>query len=189
MKSYVWKRLGVLAAVGVIAACLSSANSKRPSDNGGPVHQLNEGYSLLYQLMSDESDVSKMLIIKHADEPVAGAVKEISAACRAAKSRMDDFPKADVRIEFNVPDLPSVEQESRDLDSSIEEKELLFSSGKTFEVRLIYSQAQAMEYGEVLCKALAAREDDAGRKAFVTDLAKQCADFRDRLLELLAVKS
>jgi hypothetical protein len=40
-----------------------------------------------------------------------------------------------------------------------------------------------------LCKALAAREDDAGRKAFVTDLAQQCADFRDRLLGLLAVKS
>ena len=178
-----------MAAVAAIAVCLCSANPKPSSHNGGLIRELNEGYSLLHQLMSDESDVSKMLIIKHADEPVAGVVKEISGACQAAKTSMDGFPKTDVRIEFDVPDLPRIEQESRDLDSSIEEKELLFSSGKTFEMRLIYSQAQAMEYGEVLCKALAAREDDAGRKAFVTDLSKQCADFRDRLLGLLAVKS
>ncbi|MGD0140604.1 MAG: hypothetical protein ABSD28_17185 [Tepidisphaeraceae bacterium] len=189
MKRNIWRRLGALAVLGAFAGCLCSASPKRAPGNAGPIHQLNEGYSLLHQLMSDESDVSKMLFIKHADEPVAGAVKEISGACKTAKSRMDDFPKTDARIEFDVPDLPRVEQESRDLDSSIEEKELLFSSGKTFELRLIYSQAQAMEYGEVLCKALAAREDDAGRKAFVTDLAQQCADFRDRLLGLLAVKS
>jgi len=189
MKKILWKRLGALAVVGAIVGCLCSANPKRPPDNGGAIRQLNEGYSLLHQLMSDESDVSKMLIIKHADEPVAGAVKEISGACKSAISRMDDFPKADARIEFDVPDLPRVEQESRDLDSSLEEKELLFSGGKTFELRLIYAQAQAMEYGEVLCQALAARENDAGRKAFVTDLAKQCADFRDRLLGYLAVKS
>jgi hypothetical protein len=189
MQRNVAKRLGVLAAAGAIAACLSSANPKLSSHNEGPMREVNEGYSLLHQLMSDETDVSKILILKHADDPVANAVKEIAHACQAAKTRMDDFPKTDVRIEFDVPDLPRVEQESRDLDSSIEEKELLFSSGKTFELRLIYSQAQAMEYGEVLCKALAAREDDAGRKAFVTDLSKQCADFRDRLLGLLAVKS
>ena len=30
----------------------------------------NEGYSLLYKLMSDESNVSKIFILKHADDPV-----------------------------------------------------------------------------------------------------------------------
>ncbi|MGD0767036.1 MAG: hypothetical protein ABSB42_02315 [Tepidisphaeraceae bacterium] len=188
MNRKVAKRLCVTAAVGAVAGCLYSAIPKPVSHNDGPIRQANEGYSLLHQLMSDESDASKILILKHADEPVAGTVKEISDACRAAKTRMDEFPKTDARIEFDVPDLPRVEQESRDLDSSIEEKELLFSSGRTFELRLIYAQAQAMEYGEVLCKALIAREDDPARKAFVTDLAKQCADFRDRLLGLLAVK-
>jgi hypothetical protein len=102
---------------------------------------------------------------------------------------MENFPKTEPPVEFDVPDLPPVEQESRDLDSSMEEKELLFSSGKTFELRLIYSQAQAMEYGEVLCKALAARETDPARKAFLTNLDKQCSDFRDRLLGLLTIKS
>src|SRR4029077_20798453 len=34
----------------------------------------NEGYSLLYQLLSQESDVGKILIIKHADSPVVDII-------------------------------------------------------------------------------------------------------------------
>ena len=157
MKMKNWKRIGQLAGIGAIAGCLCLASARQTPDDGGPIRQRNQGYSLLYQLLSDESGVSKILILKHADEPVAGLVKEIASACKAAKKQMDDFHKADASTEFDVPDLPRVEQESRDLDSSIEEKELLFSSGKTFELRLIYSQAQAVEYGEVLCNALAVR--------------------------------
>ena len=43
-----------------------------------------------------------------------------------------------------------------------EEKDLLFSSGRTFELRLIFTQAEAMGYAVNLCQALLAHEDDAG---------------------------
>jgi hypothetical protein len=36
----------------------------------------NEGYSLLYQLLSQESDAAKILILKHADLPIADIIKE-----------------------------------------------------------------------------------------------------------------
>jgi hypothetical protein len=174
---------------GMMALAGCSTTPKPPSENGGLFRERNEGYSLLYKLMGDESKVSEIFILKHADEPVGGLVKEIAAACQAAKKQMDGFPMANNRIEYDVPDLPRLEQESRDLEAKEESKDLLISSGKTFEVRLIFTQAQAMGYAMNLCQALLAHEDDPGHKEFLTNLSKQCAGFKQRLMELLNVKS
>ena len=175
--------------IGVIALAGCAATPKPPSENGGMFRERNEGYSLLYKLMSDESKVSEIFILKHADEPVKGLVKEIAGACQAAKKQMDGFPIANNRIEYDVPDLPRLEQESRDLEAHEEAKDLLTSSGKTFELRLIFTQAEAMGYAVNLCQAILAHEDDAGHKEFLTNLSGQCAAFEQRLMEVLAVKS
>jgi hypothetical protein len=170
-----------------LAGC--STTPKPPSENGGLFRERNEGYSLLYNLMSDESKASEIFILKHADEPVGGLVKEIAAACQAAKKQMDSFPGANNRVEYDVPDLPRLEQESRDLEAKEEAKDLLTSSGKAFELRMIFTQAEAMGYAVNLCQAILAHEDDAGHKQFLTNLSNQCAAFQQRLLELLNVQS
>jgi hypothetical protein len=174
---------------GVIALAGCSTAPKPPSENGGLFRERNEGYSLLYRLMSDESKVGEIFIIKHADDSVKGLVKDIAAACQAAKKQMDGFPMANNRIEYDVPDLPRLEQESRDLEAKEEAKDLLTSSGKTFELRLIFTQAEATGYAVNLCQALAAHEDDAGHKDFLNNLSSRCAVFQQRLMELLIVKS
>jgi hypothetical protein len=171
----------------VLAACAST--DKPPSANGGIFRQHNEGYSLLYKLMSDDSRVSGIFFLKHADESVGGLVKEIANFCDAAKKRMDEFPKSDRRIEFDVSDLPYMEQRSRDLQAKEDEKALLGSSGKEFELRLIYTQAQAMGYAVQLSDALAEQEDDPVRKSFLADVSRRCGAFHDSLMKLLAVKS
>jgi hypothetical protein len=186
MKPRMYIRGCILIGVMALAGC--SMTPKPPSENGGMIRERNEGYSLLYKLMSDESKVSEIFILRHADDPVKGLVKEIGTACQAAKKQMDGFPMANNRIEYDVPDLPRLEQESRDLEAKEEEKDLLTSSGKTFELRLIYTQAEAMGYAVNLCQALAAYEDDAGNKDFLNKLSSQCAGFRQRLMDLLIVK-
>ena len=172
----------------VISAAGCSATPKAPSENGGMFRERNEGYSLLYKLMSDESKVSEIFIIKYADDSVGGLVKEIGAACTGAKKEMESYPGLNIRIEYDVPDLPKVEQESRDLEAKAETKSLLTSSGKTFELRLLFTQAEAMEYAINLSNAIAAKEDDGGRRKFLTDLSEQCAGFDDRIFKLLSVK-
>ena len=191
------KRAGIgsmlcLGAAGLMAGCASSQTPDTPtppSHNGGMFRERNEAYSLLSKLMEDDEDVSKIFILKSASEPVKGIIKEIAAACDTAKKQLDSFPQTNNRIEFDVPDLPKLEQKSRDLESRIDAKELLTSSDGEFEVRLIFSQAQAMGYASNLCAALVSVEDDEGHKKFLTDLSKQCGDFRNRLLGMLAVKS
>jgi hypothetical protein len=172
----------------IFLAAGCAATPKAPSENGGMFRERNEGYSLLYRLMGDESKVGEIFIIKHADDSVGGLVKEIGAACTGAKKQMEAYPAMNNRIEFDVPDLPKVEQESRDLEAKTQEKNLLMSSGKTFELRLVFTQAQAMEYAKDLCDALIAREDNVQIKAFLTALSLQCAGFHQRLMDLLTVK-
>jgi hypothetical protein len=172
----------------IVSAAGCAATPKAPSENGGMFRERNEGYSLLYKLMGDESKVGGIFIIKHADDSVGGLVKEIGAACTGAKKQMDGYPGLNIRIEYDVTDLPKVEQESRDLEAKTQEKNLLTSSGKTFELRLVFTQAEAMEYAKNLCDALIAREDNAQIKAFLTALSLQCAGFHQRLMDLLTVK-
>jgi hypothetical protein len=176
----------VIAFIALAGCCTAP---RPPSENGGAIRERNEGYSLLHQLMHDESRVGGIFILKHADDPVRDLIKEIAAACDNARKQMDEFPKADNRIEFDVPDLPKLEQESRDLESKADEKDLLHSSGKEFELKLIFTQAQAMGYACNLCRALLVHEDDVGRRTFLMDLLDGCIGFQNRLMNLLAVRS
>ena len=182
-----WKNLLLFACAVALGGC--SSTPKPPSENGGLFRQHNEGYSLLYKLMKDESDVGEIFIIKSANEPVKSLVKEIGSACQAASNRMDEFPKQNNRIEYDVPDLPYMEQRSRDLQARDDEKALLTSSGKEFDARLIFTQAEATNYAMQLCKALDEKETDPGRKSFLENLATQCGDFHNQLMNLLAVQS
>ena len=151
-------------------------------------HQ-NEGYGLLYKLMSDDSDVSKIVIFTRADDSVVSLIKEIATASQAAKKQMDEFPKSDSHIEYDESDLPKLEAKGRELQSSQDTKGLLSSRGKDFEVLLIFTQAQATDYAVQLCEALIENEKDPTRQAFLTNLSKQFAAFHERLMNLLTVKS
>lgn len=145
----------------------------------------NEGYSLLYQLMSQESDAAKLLIIKHADPPVADLIKEIASTCTQAQKELALFKTADRHLSFTMSNLPQIEQKTRAAMESTVTKELLFSSGKKFEVRFLFTQVEAMNYGAHLAQVLHAQETDPLRQKFLTTLAAHCTTFHDRLMERL----
>jgi len=187
MAKTVRTQLGLLVTALALTGCAESA--KPPSANGGIFRQKNEGYSILYKLMTQESDVAKIFIIKHASDQVGDVVKQVAATCQAAKAQMDEFPKKDKRVEYDVPDLPFIEQGSRDLAQKADTKALLGRSGKEFELELVFTQAQAMMYAHDVCEALASDEDDPLRKTFLTDLSTQCGRLADSLMQLLEVKS
>lgn len=159
-----------------------------PPGSGGAIAERNEGYSLLYNLMKDESDVGKVFIIKSADDSVKKSVKDVAAACQGVKKQLEDFKKTDVHMVLDTPALPAVETESRELARKEKTKLLLFSSGKTFELRLVFAQAQAMGYAQDLAEALVKREGDPQRKDALSKWAQQFSDLNDALMNLLSVK-
>jgi hypothetical protein len=187
----------VLIGLMSIAGCSATPQSNSPAGVetastshapvGGEIRERNQAYSLLYDLMDKESNVDKLFIVKSASDPVKTLVKQIAAACKSAHQQMEDFPKQDKQIEFDVTDLPKLEQRSRDLEAKDQEHILLTSSGKEFELRLIFTQAQAMGYARQLCRALLEKETDPSRKAFLSALADQCGGFHDQMMKMLNV--
>lgn len=177
--------LCALALAGCTTTTASTSNPTPPANS--VVRERNEGYSLLYKLMGDESNVDKLLIIKHADKPVHDLIKEVSEFAKDAKKQMDDLKKNDGTLSFETPDLPAVEQESRDQTSKSDAKELLTSSGKPLELRLVFTQIQAVGYGSELAEALEKHEHNAPRMEFLKSVSQRCGVYRERLLGLLAV--
>jgi hypothetical protein len=169
------------------AGCATGASGQ--AKEATPLRQRNEGYSLLYKLMSDESDVDKLFIFKNAEEPIASVIKDIAVFSRSTKDRMDEFKKADAQMDYDVGDLPVVEQKVRDLIARLDEKNLLFSTGKEFSAYLVFTQLQAMDYGSKLSKALEDHEDNPDRKKFLEDVSARSGAFAKRLTDLLTVKS
>ena len=145
----------------------------------------NEGYSLLYQLMSQESDVAKILIIKHTEPPVTDVIKEIASTCGQAKKELDVFHEKDRHLSFEMTNLPQDELKTRAAIESTVTKQLLFSNGKTFERRLLLTQVQAMNYAAHLAIVLHDQEDNPARKIFLAKLSDHCTALHDKVVDLL----
>jgi len=145
----------------------------------------NEGYSLLYQLLSQESDVAKILIIKHADRPVTAVINEIASTCGQAQHALELFYNNDRHLSFAMSHLPAIEQQTRAAIASTVTKQLLFSSGKTFADRLLFTQAEAMNYAAHLAQVLHKQEDNLDRQQFLATLAHRCTTLHDQVVELL----
>jgi len=171
-----------------LTACTSQNHAEQPTAGGGAVLAQSQGYSLLYKLMSDESDVSKILWIKSVSDGTKGLVKEIANASQDAKKQLEGFAKKDKSLQLDVPGLPAMEQRSRDLQAKEDENGLLGSKGEAFERHLLFTQAEATNYATQLARALLEKETNPERRAFLDEQAKKFADIHARTMNRLAVK-
>jgi hypothetical protein len=180
--AWVWGTLIVCALV--VTGC-ATVHKALPTTAWREARVRNEGYSLLYQLLSQESDAAKIFIIKHADPPIVDLVKEIACTCDLARKELEKFREQDRHLSLAMTNLPQIEQKSRAAIESTVTKQLLFSSGKKFEVRFLFTQAQAMNYAAHLAQVLHEQETNAARKEFLEKLSARCTTLHHRVMELL----
>ena len=129
----------------------------------------NNAASLLSQLLGQEKNVSKVLIIKHASRELSGLIKAISTAAADGGKRLKGLAQDDPTLDLRRQELPAGEKASRDALGKTEEHELLMSSGVDFEFTLLLTQAQALNYGSHLAKVAAENsEDPEEADAFLT---------------------
>jgi hypothetical protein len=184
MKQRAWACGSLIACALAVTGC-STVQKILPTTAWHQARVRNEGYSLLCQLLSQESDAAKILLIKHADHPIADVIKEIASACDQARKELEQFHKKDRHLSLEMANLPQIEQQTRAAIESTLTKQLLFSSGKTFEVRFVFTQAQAMNYAAHLAKVLHDQEDNPVRKEFLGALSERCTALHDRVMGLL----
>ena len=140
----------------------------------------------MYTLADKQSNVGKILIIKKANAKVSAEIKQIAELFGKAKERLDEFAKEDSGLSFKMEHLPSMEEKTRAAIQSTTTKDLLFSSGKTFELRLLLTQVQALDYASHLAGQLAEHEGNVKRKEFLTQFAKECEQHHKQVVDLVA---
>ena len=113
-------------------------------------------------------------------------IKQIADVFAQAQKQLDEFAKEDSSLNFKMSHLPPMEDKTRAAIESTTTKDLLFSTGKTFELRLLLTQVQALDYASHLANQLADQDGNPKRKEFLTQFSKQCEQHHKQVVDLLA---
>jgi hypothetical protein len=174
----------LLAVVGFALSCTTVRDNRKPPMEYS--FKQNEGYSLLYDLLSKQKDVDKLLIIKKEKPDVGTVIERIAATCTNAAQKLESFRTEDPSLNLEVKSLPEVEEATRASIESERTKELLFSTGRDFEVHLLLSQAEGICYGAHLAGVLAQEEKHNGRKEYMKHLSTELHDLQKGVLEIIS---
>jgi len=126
-----------------------------PADGAGKIEVRNNAASLLADLLGDEKNVSKILIIKHNSAELGRLIKLISKTAGDGANELETLAKSDPTLNLHSLQLPPGEVATRAAISKTKEHELIFSSGEKFELSLLLSQTDALDYGSHLAKIAA----------------------------------
>jgi hypothetical protein len=151
---------GALNAAPRTAAAIQD-KSKRQDENkkndkeAQRIAARNNAASLLADLLGDEKNVGKLLIIKHGSPETDQLIKTISKTADDGRKQLEELAKVDHALKLDAMQLLPGEKGARDGESKTKEHELLFSSGVKFEFNLLLTQAEALNYGSHLAKVAA----------------------------------
>jgi len=184
------QRFAVLLALTVLCGCagLHSASEEEPAQaRSMHTHSFDDshGYALLFGLLGDEKDVSKLLIIKRERAELRDVIRAISESTGRAHAQLEKFAKADRSLNIKDNGLPPAEIEARKTIAKARAKELLTESGKEFEVRLLLSQNEALVYAAHLADAALKGETNQERAQFLRQLSADLTNFQQRVATML----
>ena len=183
-------RTGLGLLLGIVMVSCATKPPPAPPESAAPSRDSrlairNQGYSLLYKLLSDEKNVSKLLVIKKENSDVGDLITKIAEVTGAAAKELDAFAKGDSHLHLNMDGLPVVEKETRELIAKTRGKELVTKTGEKFELRILLTQIEAMSYGVHLAVVVQTHETDESRRKFLGDLSQQLQDLHQSIIDLM----
>jgi hypothetical protein len=145
-------RIYLLSAtlVGLISGCSRlppTAGSVGRPETSKQIQTRNNAASLLFDLLNDEKNVDKVLIVKSAGPEVTGLIKRLAATAATHARELEDLATNDPALNLGDTALPPGEKAARDATAKSKEHDLLFSTGASFEFNLLLSQVEAQNYG------------------------------------------
>lgn len=144
----------------------------------------HHGYALLFDLLGDEQNVSKLLIVKRDRPELKKLVKAISETAGKAHKELEKFGKHG-EINLKEQGLPDAEAQTRKSISQEKAKTLLAEKGTDFEIALLLTQNEALTYGSHLAKVLAASETHADRLRLLQGISSNLGELRNQVMEML----
>jgi hypothetical protein len=144
-------------AAGLYCGHANAQKSAPPSaaPDKSKIEVRNNAASLLADLLGDEKNVSKILIIKRNSAELGRLIKAISKTAGDGAEQLEMLAKNDKTLNLHTLQLPPGEIATRAAVSKTREHELIFSSGEKFELNLLLTQTTALDYGSHLAKIAA----------------------------------
>jgi len=158
-----------------------AAQSKAPAVTTNDHH----GWALLYDLLGDEKDVSKLLIVKRDRPELKALIKQISDKAGKAHKEFEKFAKHDRALNLKDTGLPPAELETRKSISKEKAKSLLAEKDKDFEIGLLLTQNEALTYGAHLAQTVASFEMNPEQNRFLRQLSTDLLDLRNKVVAML----
>lgn len=146
----------------------------------------NNSYSLLYELLNEEKNVSKLLIIKRDSRELNHLIKDISTTSGQAAEQLSQFERQDAAMVLTAKNLPLGETATREAIATTKKKELLGSSGDNFERSLLLTQIQALNYAAHLALVAAENDTNPNRSAWAKSLSQEMKRLYSQCVELLS---
>lgn len=148
-----------------------------------------QGYALLHDLVSRQRGVSKILILKSPSGETAAIIRDIAKTADEATGKLKAFAAArGIELSTESTGLPQFDLANRQRIESRNTKYLLFGSGESFEVKLIFTQLNACEYGLTLARELASRDVPEEHKQYLNKFADDYESIFNQLVARLGVK-
>lgn len=177
----------VLLVSGLLTGCQSP--KPRPVSGAGPRQELlNNCYSLLYQLLEEQKDVSLLRFIKREPSDVKTLITKIAKTSAADGRLLEELARQDPVIRLDDLRLPPGEVVTRDAISATKEKELLGQSGVEFELSLLLTQTEALSYGWHLAKVTSENEPDPDRARVLAGISEDMKTGYQEVFALLLAK-
>jgi hypothetical protein len=192
MRSYPLNMLALIL-LGSLCAC-QSVRPPGPAEivnSGGRTFDLsirNNSLALLADLLGDEKNLSKILIVKRSSDELGKLVKDISQAAGDDAKMLDELAKTDPGINLKGTGLPPGEAATRKAISKTKESLLLHSKDAEFEFQLLLTQSEGLNYGAHLAMVAAENEPQAGRVRDFLRLSAQLRELDERVLAMLRKK-
>jgi hypothetical protein len=180
--SYVVVMSGLLA---MLTGCQSAPRAPRMETNVSDATR-NNTYSLLYDLLGDEKDVSKLRFIKREESEVKQLLIRISQTAREAHKQLEAFARQDGGLNLQMLQLPVGEVAVRKDIAAAEQHQLLHESGERLEFDLLLTQTDALRYGTHLAKVASQNDFNAARAQYLGDLSQRLQSLYDESVALLA---
>jgi DNA-binding MarR family transcriptional regulator len=180
----------ILLAASILAGCQSGVLKPmpKPSDPGLAETTRNNSYSLLYQLMDEEKDVSLLRLVKHEEPSVKDLIKKIAATSKANAKLLEKLSKEDPSLHLYETHLPDGEVATRIAIAKTKAAKLLKDKGNSFELTLLVSQFEALNYGSHLALVAARFDSQPERAQVLKGIADDLESLNQQLFVLMLSK-
>lgn len=177
-------KLGILTSV-LLAASLGCAGRGAPIRPREAPAASGHGYALLHEILGQERQVSKLLIIKEERQALETVIDAIAETSDTAYERLEELAEENPRLDLSDTGLPVEEVRTRQAIAATRRDQLLAASGRELELQLLWTQNEALTYAAHLADTLARSEPDPARLAFVRALWKDLTRLQQDVQALL----